>query len=116
MLLFTVTEGWRRRQVSLSEQRWREHIEPGHPELRGQLGEIAETLSAPHFVYQDKDAPDTELYYRVVGAGRLRNLTLKVVVRFDEGGRGEVITAYPTSRLGTHEGELLWVCPRPTRT
>jgi hypothetical protein len=81
------------REVLLSPERW-QHIVSGHPEIEVYEQEVSRTVESPTAVLSGRD-PDEEWLY-LEGAGPSR--WLKVVVVFDSGERGRIITAFARRR------------------
>ena len=76
-----------------------------HPEMRGALGMIEETLLDPEFVVESRLDPEISLYYRSYDFPSLGEKYLSVVVK--SGIRDHfVVTAYLTDK--PKKGRLLW--------
>ena len=99
---FAVTDP-RGRTVVCSEDRWLWHIVELHGSMAGRENEVMEALESPSIgIYSDADFDDREIYYL-----RRKNNYLKVVVKFDDDDRGEVVTAFITRHLKSGE-TLIW--------
>jgi hypothetical protein len=81
------------RDVLLSPERWR-HIISAHPEIESYEKEIRRAVQAPTTALAGRE-PDEEWLY-LEGAGPSR--WLKVVVVFDGGDRGRIITSFARRR------------------
>jgi hypothetical protein len=93
--------------VSCTEDCWNYHILAKRPWMAGWEDQVIAAISNPDplFIFQDRDFPDRNIYYRRQ-SGRPRYL--KVVVHF-EGETGTVITAHPTD--SPKPGEV-WIWPK----
>jgi len=81
------------REVLLSPERW-QHIVSAHPEIEVCEKEIRRAVESPTTVLAGRE-PDEEWLY-LEGAGPSR--WLKVVVVFDNEGRGRIITSFARRR------------------
>jgi hypothetical protein len=95
----------RGRKVVCTVDRWNEHILRHHPFMEGWEAEVQNAIEHPYMgIYQDAQRADRNVYYQIK-KGKERYI--KVVVRFDERGLGEVITAFTASNLKPGE-KLIW--------
>jgi hypothetical protein len=95
--LFRVTDRWGR-TIVLTELRWSSHIVAQHSEFAGQSPTIvADTLTAPALVNEDRLYPNREAFYRTSPLPPPWDaLLIRVVVEF--GAIGEVVTAHLIKR------------------
>ena len=96
------------REIVARLGQWVAHIEDRHPELDEHFGSVELTLTDPYRITEDTKHPDRLNYDRAAALPPpFRRLYLKVCVGFRSSGRtshfGEVITAYPTGRIGRGE-------------
>jgi hypothetical protein len=99
------------RRVTLSEERWIEHVLPDHPLLLGREVMIPVVLAAPDVVMRDVDNANRPCYYRRRVLPDQPHLFPKVVVEYAssvdrQAPTGIVITAYPTPRPKRLEDQL----------
>ncbi len=90
--------------VRLTEER-RKHILE-HPEMRGMVKYIQETLLNPQQVIQSLSDKDAHLYYRFYIGTKVGNKHLCVVVKTVE-HEAFVLTAYLTDSI--KKGEIIWL-------
>ena len=92
------------RSIRLTEERF-EHLEDSHPEMRGQLDRIAETLRQPEQVVRSRTDREVELFYRQYTDTPVTKKFLCAVVK---GGAEApfLITAYFTDSV--KRGDVLW--------
>ncbi len=81
------------REVVLSVERWG-HILKGHPELAEYSGAVLKAVESPTEMIPGRELGEEWFYLRGVGPSRW----LKVVVRFERGAGGRIITAFPRRR------------------
>ena len=81
------------REVLLSPERW-QHIVSGHPEIEVYEQEIRRAVESPTAVLSGREPGEEWLYLEGAGPSRW----LKVVVAFDSGERGRIITAFARRR------------------
>jgi len=93
------------RSVRLTAERL-EHLESDHPEMRGQLAKIEQTLREPERVIQSRSDPAVRLYYRLYAATPVTRKHLCVVVKSSSQEDAFVVTAYFTNTL--KQGDVLW--------
>lgn len=92
------------RPVRFTKER-REHLEGSHPEMRGQLERIAETLREPAQVVRSRTDPAVELFYRRYTSTPVTTKYLCAVVKRDQGD-AFLVTAYFTDSI--KRGDVLW--------
>lgn len=80
-------------------------MESNHPEMKGQVGRIGETLANPDKIVRSRTAPLVELFYRFYQSTPVTKKYLCVVVKSLESDHF-IITAYFTDSV--KQGELLW--------
>ena len=90
--------------IRLTEER-RKHILE-HPEMKGMLRCIKETLSKPQQVVQSISDRDANLYYRFYIGTKVGNKYLCVVVK-TVNKDAFVLTAYLTDSI--KKGEIIWL-------
>jgi len=89
------------RRIELTQERWK-HIEDIHPELKGVLKEMGETLEDPELIKTSVYDENVVLFYKHfkhIYNGKY----VCVVVRLKE---KLIATAYITDRI--KEGEIVW--------
>ena len=86
-------------EVHTSHQYW-ERLVSKHPDLRGRLDDIAQTLSSPDEIRRSRRDQEALLFYRLDGPYWL----VAVVRRLNEDGFP--VTAYRADSI--KEGEQLW--------
>jgi len=92
------------RNIRLTDERL-EHIEVDHPEMSGQIDNIAKTLQNPEIVIRSRSDSEVELFYRYSLGTPAGDKYMCVIVK----GRSEdffIITAYFTDTM--KRGETLW--------
>ena len=90
--------------IRLTEER-RKHILE-HPEMKGILRYIEETLLEPQKVIQSVSDKDTHLYYRFYIGTKIGDKYLCVVVKMVE-KNAFILTAYLTDSI--KKGEIIWL-------
>jgi hypothetical protein len=93
------------RPVRLTGERL-EHLESDHPEMRGQVARIEQTVREPERVVRSRTDPDVELYYRMYPVTPVTRKYLCVVVKTMPERDAFVVTAYFTDK--PKQGDLLW--------
>ena len=93
------------RRVRLTGERFA-HLESAHPEMRGQIDRIKETLRQPQQVIRSKSDPCVELFHRLYRSTPVTRKYLCVVVKSLLEENTFVVTAYFTDQ--PKRGELLW--------
>ena len=91
------------REIRLSREVW-DHILKTHPELKGKLDRIKETLISPEIIKRSVHASDVLLfykYYKDVYGGKYICVTIKIL---DEDCC--ISTSYITDRI--KKGEIVW--------
>ncbi len=58
-----VLDDYDKRSIRLTDER-RQHMESNHPEMKGQIGRIGETLANPDKVVRSRTDSLVELFYR----------------------------------------------------
>ena len=92
------------RQIKLTAER-KEHIEIIHPEMRGQVDKLSETLENPDMIIKTKADPTVELFFRNYDDTPVTKKYLCVAVKV-LGSNLFIITAFFTSAIKS--GEILW--------
>lgn len=92
------------RNVRLTDERL-EHLETGHPEMRGQLEKIQKALSDPEKVVRSITDEKVELFYRHYQTTPVTSKFICVVVK-DLTDDIFIVTAYFTDTV--KRGEILW--------
>jgi hypothetical protein len=94
------------RPVRFTEERL-EHMLDSHPEMRGQVDRIAQTLSEPERIVRSRTDPDAELSDREYDETPVTRKFLCAVVKgIDD---RFLVTAYFTDSI--KRGEVLWEKP-----
>ena len=101
MRYFTDIRG---RVIGLTDER-RDHLETGHPEMRGQMDRIGEVLQAPERIVLSRSDPTVELYYKLYEQTPVTKKFLCVVVKSPDAA-GFIVTAYYTDTV--KKGTTLW--------
>ena len=94
----------------LDEAHWETHIVSRHPELKGWLTQVTETLQQPIGVYRSKRDRTTRIYAKLYERVALpdaapERLALLVYVRESN---GFVVTAYLAGAMMRSLGEQIW--------
>jgi len=90
-------------RIRLTEERLGHILQ--HPEMRGAMSKIEETLLDPEFVVESRVDPQIRLYYRAYDFPLLQMKYLTVVVK--SGTRDHfIVTAYLTDKV--KKGRTLW--------
>ena len=80
-------------------------MESNHPEMKGQIGLIGQTLASPDKVVRSRTDPLVELFYRFYQSTPVTKKYLCVIVKSIESDHF-IITAYFTDSV--KQGEVLW--------
>jgi len=83
--------------IRLTDERY-SHIENDHPEMKGQLLRMEETLTAPETVEVSKSDSSVELYYRFYSKTPVTSKYMCVVVK-SNGEDKFIITSYFTDKI-----------------
>jgi len=89
------------RRITLTEERWN-HITETHPEVKGMLKDLEETVKDPDLIKKSLFSEDVVLFYRYY-KHIYKGKHMSVVVRLDY---RSIITAYITDRI--KRGDVLW--------
>lgn len=102
-LLFEVTDP-RGKKITCTEEAW-DHVLDGHPEMEGAEVDVQNAICAPSYsmIYQDKDYPERNIYYRK----QLKDYYIKVIVKFMNDDPGAMITAFIADSPKSGEA-LIW--------
>jgi len=92
------------RYIRLTSER-QHHFETDHPEMRGQIAKIEETLKEPDIIVRSRVDPSVELFYKRYSETPVSEKFLCVVVKIGNGD-ASIITAYFTDSI--KKGEVLW--------
>ncbi len=95
---------FKNREVRYTEERKR-HSENNHPEMKGQLGKIRETLLFPDYVVESKIDNQVELFYKYYKSTPVRSKYLCITVKCKVSD-SFILTAYFTDTI--KKGKLLW--------
>ena len=90
--------------IRLTQERQKHILE--HPEMRGMLSRIKETLAGPQRVIQSLSDKDANLYYRFYIGTKVGDKYLCVVVKTVKKD-SFVLTAYLTDSV--KKGEIVWL-------
>jgi len=94
--------------ITLTWERWENHILIGHPAMAKHLEAINLAISDPDYILQSDKRADTKLFYRLgVTEGKYSNLYVVVVIRYTV-SEGFVRTAYLTLKP-IAGGEVVWI-------
>ncbi len=97
--------------ITLTKERWEDHILVGHPAMAKHLEAIRLTISDPDYILQSDKRADTRLFYRLgVTEGKYSNLYVVVVMRYTASA-GFVRTAYLALKP-IAGGEVVWIRPK----
>jgi len=99
-----VLEDFNKRSIRLTDER-RQHLESTHPEMKGQIGRVGETLASPDKVVRSRTDLSVELFYKFYQSTPVTEKYLCVVVKSLERDHF-IITAYFTDSI--KRGEVLW--------
>lgn len=99
-----VLEDFNKRSIRLADER-QQHLESTHPEMKGQIGRIEQTLASPDKVVRSKTDPLVELFYKFYRSTPVTEKYLCVVVKSLESDHF-IVTAYFTDSI--KQGEILW--------
>lgn len=99
-----VLEDFNKRSIRLTDER-RQHLESTHPEMKGQIGCIGQTLASPDKVVRSRTDPSVELFYKFYQSTPVTEKYLCIVVKSLESDHF-IITAYFTDSV--KRGEVLW--------
>ena len=97
-------EDFNKRRIRLTDER-QQHLESTHPEMKGQLGRIHQTLAGPDKVVRSRTDPFVELFYKLYQSTPVTKKYLCIVVKSVDNDHF-VITAYFTDSI--KRGEVLW--------
>jgi hypothetical protein len=90
---------------------WQRHIAVRHPEVRGMLDLVAETISSPQVVMEQQQGPGSVwFYYRLTGRSfyRHNDIYMSVVVDLDEATKAGVVkTAHLVKEI--RKGRVVWM-------
>ena len=89
-----VLEDFNKRNIRLTDER-RQHLESTHPEMKGQIGRIGQTLASPNKVVRSRTDPLVELFYKLYQSTPVTEKYLCIVVNNLENDHF-IITAYFT--------------------
>lgn len=100
------------REVIARLGRWEDHIERRHPEIDEHFDAVQQTIESPELITIDPiDARRENFYRRGALPAPYDRIYLKVCVAYGPGNVlgtfqvGEVITAYPTRKIGRGEAQ-----------
>lgn len=93
------------RCVRLTEERLG-HLESAHPEMRGQIGRLKDTLAEPDQVIRSRSDINVELFYRLYDSTPVTTKHLCVVIKSLSKEHTFVVTAYFTDK--PKQGDVLW--------
>lgn len=83
--------------IRLTDERF-SHIESDHPEMKGQLIKIEETLITPETVEISKSDSSVELYYKFYSKTPVTSKYMCVVVKNNESDKF-IVTSYFTDKI-----------------
>ncbi|GEM20043.1 hypothetical protein IB75_15620 [Nitrosococcus oceani C-27] len=99
-----VLEDFNKRSIRLTNER-RQHLESAHPEMKGQIRRVGETLASPDKVVRSRTYSLAELFYKFYHSTPVTEKYLCIVVKSLESDHF-IITAYFTDSV--KRGEILW--------
>lgn len=91
---------------SCTTDRWNGHIVQGHSMMANNLAAVAETVRDPDYIYESHDSNPPlnyrEVLYKEVPSATYYSdkLPYTTVVASVLGGSAEIVTAYPSKKLG----------------
>lgn len=94
------------RALKLTNDGWR-HISTVHPELRGELEKVNQTIMSPDLIKRGNKA-DTFMFYKFFPRTIVSPKYLVLVIKYLN-TEGTVLTGYFTERI--RKGEILWRKP-----
>ena len=94
----------RKKSIRLTSER-NKHIESEHPEMKGQIDKIIETLQTPDIIIQSKTDSDAELFYKWYNQTPVTSKYLCVIVKFVNYD-SFILTVYFTDTI--KKGKELW--------
>ena len=83
---------------------WAQHILKKHIWMKNRKDDVISAIQSPLAIYQDTDFGERQNYYFLPNN---ESYYVKVVVDFEEGESGKVITAFPVDSTKPGE-ELIW--------
>ena len=95
---------YRGRSIRLTDERLKHILE--HPEMKGLLSSVKETLLEPQRVIQSLSDQDANLYYRYYIGTKVGDKYLCVVVKTIQKD-SFILTAYLTDSI--KKGEIIWL-------
>ena len=87
--------------VSCSKTRWDEHVVGHHQIMENNEKAVKDTIKNPDAVYESKELPKREIYFKSSEFSTYKALT-KVIVEYSQGIKnpgnivGELVTAFPS--------------------
>lgn len=99
-----VREDFNKRSIRLTDER-QQHLELAHPEMKGQVRRIDQTLASPDKVVRSKTDSLVELFYKFYRSTPATEKYSCVVVKSLERDHF-IVTAYFTDSV--KRGEVLW--------
>ena len=88
--------------VSCSKSRWEEHVVQNHQIMEKNEDAVKDTIKDPDAVYESKDSPDREVYFKASQFSTYKGLLTKVIVQYSPGIKnpenivGELVTSFPS--------------------
>ncbi|NVM04880.1 MAG: hypothetical protein HWN67_21345 [Candidatus Helarchaeota archaeon] len=99
-----IFKDYKNREIRLTEER-KIHLEDVHPEMKGQIDRVQETLKIPDFVFKSVSDQEVELFYKCYKNTLVTEKYLCVVIKVLTDDLF-IITAYFTDSI--KKGELIW--------
>jgi len=93
-----------KRRVRLTDER-QKHFVSDHPEMKGQIEKVKQTLLNPEKVVRSRTDSQVELFYRYYESTPVTNKYLCVVVKAAK-NNAFIITSYFTDKV--KKGEVIW--------
>lgn len=88
--------------VFCSNNQWDTHVVQNHQIMSNNERAVKDTLKDPDVVYESKEYPDREVYFKSSSYSTYSGLLTKVIVEYSPGIKnpqnivGELVTAFPT--------------------
>jgi len=89
---FTIVD-YKSRTVTLSSEKWDNHIISRHPEMADYVSSVEETVLNPDVVYESKSDTETEVFFRLATETKHPKLYITVPVGYNN-NKGNVKTAF----------------------
>lgn len=87
--------------VTCSKSQWEEHVVCHHQIMENNEKAVKDTIKNPDAVYESKDNPNREVYFKASEFSSYKGFLTKVIVEYSPGLKnpentiGELVTAFP---------------------